>query len=130
MAACCNPKCDKNNGAIHNFHLPRIVYHSAISVLEKIDLFGDRRARQKAFPALTEEFGGAETRECLEVVNKMRLIEIVARHRNFCPIGRGFASRQVNGALKTLHTPEQLRCDADLIGEYPDKMPLAQPEMR
>src|SRR5262245_12629582 len=60
----------------------------------------------------------------------MRLIEIAACHRNVCPIGRGTASRQVNGALKTLHPTELLRCDADLIGEYLDKMPLAQPELR
>src|SRR6266487_6141846 len=76
------------------------------------------------------QFGGSETRECLDVVNQMRLIEIAARHRNICPIGRGTPSHQVKGALKTLHTTELLRSDADLTGEYLDKMPLAQPEMR
>src|SRR5262245_9434602 len=63
-------------------------------------------------------------------MNQVRLIEIAARCRNICPIGLGTASRQVNGALKTLHTTELLRRDADLIGEYFDKMPLAQPEPR
>src|SRR5262249_59112483 len=73
---------------------------------------------------------GAETGEGLEVMNKMRLIEIAARHHNICPIGPGTAARQVNGVLKTLHPTELLRCDADLIGEYLDKMPLAKPEPR
>ncbi|SRR6266568_2165323 len=63
-------------------------------------------------------------------MNEMRLVEVAARRCNICPIGCGTASRQVSGALKTLHTAEQLRCDADLLGEYLDKMPLAQPEMR
>src|SRR6516162_1265094 len=63
-------------------------------------------------------------------MNEMRLIEVAALRCDVCPIGRGTASRQVSGALKTSHTTEQLRCDADLTGEYLDKMPLAQPEMR
>src|SRR5262249_28984244 len=63
-------------------------------------------------------------------MNEMRLVEVAARRCDICPIGRGTASRQVSGVLETLHTTEQLRCDADLAGEYLDKMPLAQPEMR
>src|SRR5262245_22217507 len=63
-------------------------------------------------------------------MNEMRLVEVAARRCNICPIGRGTVSRHVNGPLKTLHTTEQLRGDADLIEEYLDKMPLAQPEMR
>src|SRR5262245_21141973 len=63
-------------------------------------------------------------------MNEMRLVEVAARRRNIGPIGRGTASRQVSGALKTLHAAEELRCDANLIGEYLDKMPLAQAEMR
>src|SRR5881396_3896960 len=63
-------------------------------------------------------------------MNEMRLVEVAARNCNICPIGRGTALGQVSGALKTLHTTEQLRCDADLFGEYLDKMPLAQPETR
>src|SRR5262245_13696838 len=63
-------------------------------------------------------------------MNEMRLVEVAARRCNICPIGRGTVSRKVNGLLKTLHTTEQLRRDADLIGKYLDKMPLAQPEMR
>src|SRR5215470_19639631 len=63
-------------------------------------------------------------------MNEMRLIEIATCHHNVCPIRRGTASRQLSRPLKALHTAEQLRCDADLIGEYFDKMPLAQPEMR
>src|ERR1051326_6026338 len=59
----------------------------------------------------------------------MRLIEVAACHRNIGPIGCGIVSRQVNGALKTLDAREQLRRDTDLLGEYLDKMPLAQPEM-
>src|SRR5262245_1911440 len=38
---------------------------------------------------------------------------------------------QVKTARRNLtYTTEQLQRDADLIGKYPDKMPLAQPEMR
>jgi hypothetical protein len=101
------------------------------SVLEKIDLDGERKVtRQNWLAALTMKFSGAETQECLEVVNKMRLIVIAARHRNICPVGRGTISRKAKDALKTLHTTELLRCDADLIREYLDKMPLAEPETR
>ena len=53
-------------------------------------------------------------------MNEMRLVEVAARRCNICPIGRGTVSRQVNGPLKTLHTTEQLRRDADLIGKYLD----------
>src|SRR5947207_4372145 len=63
-------------------------------------------------------------------MNEMRLVEVAARRCNICPIGCGTASHQISRALKALHTAEQLRCDADLFGEYLDKMPLAQPEMR
>src|SRR5262245_5040193 len=82
------------------------IRQGSVPVLEKLDLDADGRARQKALAALTMKFGGAETRERLEVVNEMRLIEIAARQRNICPIGLGTASRQVDGALKTLHPTE------------------------
>src|SRR6266496_4851411 len=62
-------------------------------------------------------------------MNEMRLVEVAARRCNIRPIGCGTAPRQVSGALTTLHTAEQLRCEADLFGEYLDKMPLAQSEM-
>jgi len=100
------------------------------SVLEKIDLSGDRRIRQQAFAALTEEFAGTETRENLEIMNQMRLVEVAARHRNIRPIRRGIASRQVNGPLKTLNATEQLRRNTDLLGKYLDEMPLTQTEVR
>jgi hypothetical protein len=63
-------------------------------------------------------------------MNEMRLVEVTARRRNIGPIGHGSATRQVNGALKTLDAAKHLRCDTDLSGEYLDKVPLAQPELR
>ena len=76
------------------------------------------------------KFGGTQTRKYLEVVNEMRLVEVATCCCNIRPIGRGAALRQVKSALKTLNATKLLRCDTDLIGEYPDKVPLAQPEMR
>src|SRR5690349_16567956 len=99
----------KHEGSFHNWP---IIQRRIMSVLEKIDLFGNWSVRQKMLAALTDELSGVETRENLEVMNEVRLVEVTAHCCDIRPVRGRTASCHISRALKTLHTSELLWCDA------------------
>src|SRR5215510_4341750 len=89
------------------------------------DVIGQGRVRQKQFAALAEKLGGAKTREGLEIMNEMRLVEVTARRCNICPIRRRVLLDERPCLLKPLNAAEQFRRHAHLCLENLNEPALA-----
>src|SRR5262249_48252665 len=91
------------------------------AVLEIIDLPDLRDVvRQDLLAAPEEVLHWSEARECLEVADQVRLVEVAALHGDPRPVRRRDVPHQCPGPLKSAHSAVELRRQADLGREHLD----------
>jgi hypothetical protein len=67
-----------------------------------------------------------EARECQEIVDQVRLVEIAAVKRELRPVERAGLLCQRHRRVETLNAIKRLRGGADFLGESLNKAPMAE----